>query len=536
MATEKISNKYIQTATKQDGTDTLEASEWNAISAAVATSHTKINGIIDDLSEIPSSGGSASYEDVTEQGGDQKVEVRLDTGITNLFGDTSVGSPFEFTKKTKNNGDYKGTNLTICGNNNINIEPRESVGETKGGNISLKPGDDIELCSHHRTTKNQEEVSVKVINGSDEPTELKINTSEITLTTKDKTGDKPNVLDVNIESAKNTMGYLKVRAQAIDLRCEDHGGIALQPKGYDGDQNMNKIKFEHGGGDGLEFGTFNTEKTSLFTNEYRFKKNGIIKLATRTLLDNTLNAGGNDKYDGEDLTTHYSYQKQADDFYDVIDQNDPTCTWEDIIKLVAYAKTQGWISNPIRISTDAESYTTYVGEDTASIEVVTNPVNATHTFSSSDNSVVSVDNQGYLTGNGIGTATITITCSANGYTQTTKTVTVNVMGARNGNYNLSLSSELSSTSPAWTIPVNSESGYTITCNLLDREANDNTGFIDWSFVPDDVLDHTVDPNATMNESIIITPLKAGTVTITASDSGSDLHQPADVSQVITVTA
>jgi hypothetical protein len=44
---------------------------------------------------------------------------------------------------------------------------------------------------------------------------------------------------------------------------------------------MNKIKFEHGGGDGLEFGTFNTEKSSLFTDEYRFKKDGIWKMATR---------------------------------------------------------------------------------------------------------------------------------------------------------------------------------------------------------------------------------------------------------------
>jgi hypothetical protein len=44
---------------------------------------------------------------------------------------------------------------------------------------------------------------------------------------------------------------------------------------------MNKIKFEHGGGDGLEFGTFNTEKSSLFTGEYRFNKDGIWKMATR---------------------------------------------------------------------------------------------------------------------------------------------------------------------------------------------------------------------------------------------------------------
>jgi len=50
---------------------------------------------------------------------------------------------------------------------------------------------------------------------------------------------------------------------------------------------MNKIKFEHGGGDGLEFGTFNTEKTSLYTDEYRFKKDGVWKMATRETTPNT---------------------------------------------------------------------------------------------------------------------------------------------------------------------------------------------------------------------------------------------------------
>ena len=39
--------------------------------------------------------------------------------------------------------------------------------------------------------------------------------------------DKPDVLDVTINSNTGTRGYLKVRAQAIDLRCEKHGGIAL---------------------------------------------------------------------------------------------------------------------------------------------------------------------------------------------------------------------------------------------------------------------------------------------------------------------
>jgi len=90
-----------------------------------------------------------------------------------------------------------------------------------------------------------------------------------------------STLDSGLQTEREERGYLKVRAQAIDLRCEKHGGIALQPKGYDSDGNMNKIKFEHGGGDGLEFGTFNTQKTSIFTDEYRFKKNGIWKMAVR---------------------------------------------------------------------------------------------------------------------------------------------------------------------------------------------------------------------------------------------------------------
>ena len=131
-------------------------------------------------------------------------------------------------------------------------------------------------------------------------------------------------MDINVNSGTNTKGYLKVRAQAIDLRCEEHGGIALQPKGTDGQGHENKIKFEHGGGDGLEFATFNTEKTSVYTDEYRFKKDGIWKMATRNKIIST-------KYDNNDETTHYKYQKQSDDFYDIIDNNDVVTTTKDII-------------------------------------------------------------------------------------------------------------------------------------------------------------------------------------------------------------
>jgi len=36
-----------------------------------------------------------------------------------------------------------------------------------------------------------------------------------------------NTLDANTDNERDERGYLKVRAQAIDLRCEKHGGIAL---------------------------------------------------------------------------------------------------------------------------------------------------------------------------------------------------------------------------------------------------------------------------------------------------------------------
>lgn len=217
--------------------------------------------------------------------------------------------------------------------NNLNIETTsDDIIGGKGGKINIesasdiqfKPGDDMIIYSHHRAADKQDEVSVKITDGNDKPVKFQLNASEVTLTTKDKTGDKSNVMDVTVNSDKGTRGYLKVRAQAIDLRSESHGGIALQPKGYDSDNNMNKIKFEHGGGDGLEFGTFNTEKTSIFTDEYRFNKNGKVMMATRVTTPS-------DKFDPNDTTTTSKYVKQADDFYDVIDENDKKTTWEGII-------------------------------------------------------------------------------------------------------------------------------------------------------------------------------------------------------------
>lgn len=321
--------KHFIYSAKAEG-DELSHTEWNNLAQDVDAAVDAIN---------QSASGVVNVTDETESGGDPTVGVSITSGVS------QVGSPkvIELTKKKK------GVNTTLTAENNINVEPRESVGTTKGGNISFKPGDDIEFCSHHRLSENQDEVSVKVIDGDDNPVKLQLNASEMTLTTKDKLGENSNVFDININSGKNTKGYLKVRAQAIDLRCEDHGGIAIQPKGVDGQGYENKIKFEHGGGDGLEFATFNTQHTSIYTDDYRFNKDGIIRLAERF-------TEVSDKADVNDSTTAYKYIKNnsvnnaakassegktfnsADDFYDFIDSSSPTCTWKDLIEYIYWAK------------------------------------------------------------------------------------------------------------------------------------------------------------------------------------------------------
>ena len=289
-----------QTFTQKNNGDTLSATEWNELTSYVNTAVDAINA----------GGGSSAGSGSTDS------HISFDsTGKHNLTIQTTAADQYTENNKTKGG--------------KINIE---AVSD-----IQLKPGDDIILYSHHRDLDKQDEVAVKVTDGNDVPVKLQVNTADIVLTTKDK-ATKSDELNIAVNSDTNTRGYLKVRAQAIDLRCEKHGGVALQPKGYDSEGNMNKIKFEHGGGDGLEFGTFNTEKTSIFTNEYRFNREGIWKMATRTT-----EASGKTIVDEKEgglgnlpATGALKYVKQADDFYDIIDANDEQCTTKDIIK-TAYA-------------------------------------------------------------------------------------------------------------------------------------------------------------------------------------------------------
>ena len=375
--------------------DTLEASEWNSVVSK-----------IDELVEASNTGGGGS--------GSNTPVVIDPSGIIS----------------TSNKG-----NVTLGSGKNINIEPawNNNVENYTGneGDIALKPGDDIQFCSHHRAFNKREKVVLKNIDGSDNPVKAQIVAAELELAvgtasnpktaTKKKNKDtgqdtdtamfKANdskVLDVKIltgytldagqQTERDERGYLKIRAQAIDLRCEKHGGIALQPKGYDSDGNMNKIKFEHGGGDGLEFGTFNTQKTSLFTDEYRFNKNGIWKMAVREteasekgIIDERegglqgLVATGLYKYKKNNqannslksLTDLKTYEA-ADDFYDFIDTEDPQTTTEAIIKTSGafnneYFETGLSAKKNLKISSSS-TYKIIVYEGVASGSELTFPV------------------------------------------------------------------------------------------------------------------------------------------------------------------
>lgn len=338
---------------KQTG-DTLEAQEWNQVVS-------KVDELVDSVNNGSSSGGGEVTPTPIDPNGVISVSAK--------------------------------GNVTMNSSKNINLEPAWSNNQANYagnyGDVALKPGDDIQFFSHHREPKKRDKVVVKNIDNSDNPVKLQVVAGEIDFAVgtktnpktatrkKDKTtgadienqslfkSDDAKVLDVRIltgnvlqegtANERDERGYLKLRAQAIDLRCEKHGGIALQPKGYDNDGNMNKIKFEHGGGDGLEFGTFNTEKTSIFTNEYRFKKDGVWKMSTREteasnkdIIDEkegslgTLtptgaykykknNAANNAAKSASDLKTY----EPADDFYDFVDVEDPQTTTKDIIKTSA---------------------------------------------------------------------------------------------------------------------------------------------------------------------------------------------------------
>lgn len=135
------------------------------------------------------------------------------------------------------------------------------------------------------------------------------------------------------KGADEEWAELKINSRNLDLRCHEHGGIALQIAGKDSDGNENKIKFESDrtnsisedgtyngeGGKGLEFGTFNNLHSSLYTGDYRFKGNGMVYGVLREAPVQT-------------ETGKWDYPTQSDDFKDPITEITKRATWNQIIE------------------------------------------------------------------------------------------------------------------------------------------------------------------------------------------------------------
>lgn len=260
-------------------------------------------------------------------------------------------------------------NLELTSPKSINIEPTKHV--------KVKPGDggQIELLADH--TGDLDEVLVKALVSVDDqgvdlaselPIRLKLNSTEMEFNTKGAADineyDVKFKTGVKDSSAGEHYCQTKMKGRSFDIRCYEHGGIALQPCGEDSNHNENKIKFESSrtnaigqagqydseGGQGLEFGTFNNEHTSLYTGDYRFKADGRVIAVTR----GTIAQAASGKTD---------YPTQDDDFKDIplTKEGSPctwdstngweapsgetilSCTWEDIINAVLFLKGNGSI-------------------------------------------------------------------------------------------------------------------------------------------------------------------------------------------------
>jgi hypothetical protein len=220
------------------------------------------------------------------------------------------------------------------------IKFNENEQKTAGGRIEFNSKGNIAVESLTKNVNIEAKKNIQL-----KPTE------EIVVDTgrrETESGKNEAVLKVKNDDTKE-WGSFKLKSRTIDLRCHDHGGIALQPCGVDDNNKENKIKFESDrkvsantsanpatdytgeGGTGVEFGTFNNEHSSLFTKDYRFNKDGIVYAVTRQ----TPTTIG-DKID---------YPTQSDDFKDVIDP-DLGVSWETLIKTAKVFEALSEVSNP----------------------------------------------------------------------------------------------------------------------------------------------------------------------------------------------
>ncbi len=236
-------------------------------------------------------------------------------------------------------------NAAVAGGEKLNLVAAQAVQIKPGIDENGKPEAVQFDCEQHGAEAT--EFTFKVCNGAQPKATrvvgLKVNAAELTLDNQkcNTTEFDADSIDIKVRNDKWNSGevvgttgpvYLKMKARAMDFRCYDHGGIALQVAGTDSNGKENKIKFESDrtseigataayckeGGKGLEFGTFNNLHTSLYTGDYRFKGDADVYGVTR----NTPVATSTGKVD---------YPTQADDFKDVINASTPHATWNEII-------------------------------------------------------------------------------------------------------------------------------------------------------------------------------------------------------------
>lgn len=248
--------------------------------------------------------------------------------------------------------------LNLVSADAIQIKPGKDAG-SDGTKTDVQPIQfDCELG-----TSACKEYGFKICNGAlpnaSRVVDLNLNTASLTLDRQKSYNKsskvKDEAFDIKVRYDKWNSGVidestnsgpigLQVKARAIDLRCCDHGGIALQIAGQDGSGHENKIKFESDrtsnisedatyaavGGKGIEFGTFNNLHTSLYTGDYRFKDDAYVYGVTRGALE-TADTGKID------------YPTQPDDFKDILNETHKA-TWKEIID-VARAYSDGTLSS-----------------------------------------------------------------------------------------------------------------------------------------------------------------------------------------------
>lgn len=225
------------------------------------------------------------------------------------------------------NADYANVASTIEGEGySIGMSSKGNLEIVSGKKINFEPSDDFQFKIAKKVVF---DVAHRVASGSDEDARI----------------DFINDEKIDDPEPNNGAVPVKLQGRSFDIRCFNHGGIALQPAGRDSDGFENKIKFESSrkvspdvvatasdyvleGGKGVEFGTFNNLHTSIFTGDYRFKGDAKVYGVTRGEIYE------NDKH-------KFDYPTQADDFKDIIptecEEGDEYkvsgATWNEIVKV-----------------------------------------------------------------------------------------------------------------------------------------------------------------------------------------------------------